>query len=320
MSVRFIGLPELACLRAIGAPPPMKVKATENNFPAELAKLGRISFDEKVVAADFMFLIALLFFQNPGFMTGFTVWFPNPGGKTYITSGGLALVAAFPLFIFPLHKKNKPERGNISPSSFVEMGDDDDGVLRFVPHVDDDDDDDDDDKEGTTILDRFSVQDLNWGVILILGGGMVLAEGFTVTGLSAWIGYQLNPLGAMPAFFSVLLLFLIVSMFTEFVSNSGAATILVPIAARLAQGNNCNPLLFVVPTALATSLAFVLPTSTPPNTITLSTGAFAFSEMNKTGVFMDVIAVVAASVVFFAFGVPVLGIELSGGLPAWASA
>jgi hypothetical protein len=35
-----------------------------------------------------MFLIALLFFQNPGFMTGFTVWFPNQGGGGIFTSGG----------------------------------------------------------------------------------------------------------------------------------------------------------------------------------------------------------------------------------------
>ena len=77
MSVRCIGLPELACLRAIGAPPPLKVKATENNFPAS-----------KVVTADFMFLIALLFFQNPRV----TQWVHDRLYGTFTSGGWLSLL------------------------------------------------------------------------------------------------------------------------------------------------------------------------------------------------------------------------------------
>jgi sodium-dependent dicarboxylate transporter 2/3/5 len=112
---------------------------------------------------------------------------------------------------------------------------------------------------------------------------------------------------------------LIVSVFTEFVLNAGAATLLVPITAGLATANNLNPLLYVIPTGMGASLAFILPTSTAPNTITLATGAFSFVDMNKAGLLMNLISVFTATCMVFAIVLPIVGVDVSGGLPDWAT-
>jgi len=87
-------------------------------------------------------------------------------------------------------------------------------------------------------------------VVLLLGGGFALAQGFTASGLSLWIGQQLARLGMLPVALILFIFITIVIWLTEVTSNTATASIMVPISASLAAAIKVNPLTFMIVSAL----------------------------------------------------------------------
>lgn len=146
------------------------------------------------------------------------------------------------------------------------------------------------------VLDWASAERIPWGVLLLFGGGLALAEGFGVSGLAGWIGGRLEGLrGASPVavIATVALLFVLL---TELTSNTATAAMAMPIMGALAPAVGLSPVTLMATAALGSALGFMLPVGTPPNAIAFATGAVSSGDMARAGVWMDLAAAAVITV------------------------
>lgn len=154
------------------------------------------------------------------------------------------------------------------------------------------------------LLDWNVAAKIPWGILLLIGGGLALAGGFTATGIDQLIASQLSFLNGMH-YFVILLVLVLIVVFLEFMSNTATAALLIPISAALAGMLDINPLLLMMPVAFAASFGFILPTSTPPNAIIISSGYVSTKTMARIGLPLNLIVVILLSLLTALF-VPIL--------------
>lgn len=136
------------------------------------------------------------------------------------------------------------------------------------------------------ILGAQEIRRLPWDVLLLLTGGLSLGVAVAETGLATWLGSRLSS-GEGAAWGLVLALAYLCSAFSNFMSNTAAANILIPLGLALGVGMEVA---FVVPIALAASAAMCLPVSTPPNAIAYSQGNLASRDFLTGGVLVGIIS------------------------------
>lgn len=148
------------------------------------------------------------------------------------------------------------------------------------------------------LLDWESAVRVPWDVLILFGGGFALAQGFQQSGLTEWIGLQLDFLRDVHWFALVLSVALVTIFLTELTSNTATASMLLPIVAGLAAAAGQNVVLSMVATALAASFAFMLPVATPPNAIVFASRQVSIAQMARAGIWMNLIgiALIASSV------------------------
>jgi solute carrier family 13 (sodium-dependent dicarboxylate transporter), member 2/3/5 len=133
---------------------------------------------------------------------------------------------------------------------------------------------------------------IDWGTILLFGGGLALGEAMFSTGLARWIGEGLaQSLHAHTALGLTVLFAVIAVLLTETTSNTATANMLVPVAIAVAQAAQVNPVPPALAACLGASLAFMLPVSTPPNAIVFGTGCVPLLKMVKHGIVLDLIGI-----------------------------
>nr|KAF6423773.1 solute carrier family 13 member 3 [Rousettus aegyptiacus] len=130
-----------------------------------------------------------------------------------------------------------------------------------------------------------------WNIMLLLGGGFAMAKGCEESGLSVWISNQLHPLENMPPTLAVLLITAVIAFFTEFASNTATIIIFLPVLAELAIRLRVHPLYLMIPGTVGCSYAFMLPVSTPPNSIAFASGHLLVKDMVRTGFLMNLMGV-----------------------------
>lgn len=144
---------------------------------------------------------------------------------------------------------------------------------------------------------------LPWGILLLFGGGMALANALKQSGLIDLIaGYFAGSEGVGVLTLTVALV-VISLLLTELISNLALVLVFVPVVGAVAQGMGLDPLHFAVPVTLAASCAFMLPMATPPNAIVFAGGQIRIAEMMRTGVVLNVVAALLA-VVFCSLVLP----------------
>ncbi|MDR6302055.1 SLC13 family permease [Mesonia maritima] len=146
-------------------------------------------------------------------------------------------------------------------------------------------------KRDRSILTWDEAVKIPWGIIILFGGGMALAEGFTSTGLAVWIAEQLTRLENLPLFFLILILVAAVNFLTEVTSNLATTAMLLPILAPVALSFNIHPYFIMIGVTLAASCAFMLPVATPPNAIVFGSGYLKIPDMVKKGFLMNIISI-----------------------------
>lgn len=156
-----------------------------------------------------------------------------------------------------------------------------------------------------------------WGVLILFGGGLSLASGFKVTGLAAWIGNQVSLLDNAPVLVLIIAVSTLIIFLTELTSNTATSAMVMPILAAVAIGLGENPLLLIVPAAIAASCAFMLPVATPPNAIVFGSGHVTIPQMAKAGFGLNIIGIVLTVAVTYFLVIPFFGVEI-GVFPEWA--
>lgn len=136
------------------------------------------------------------------------------------------------------------------------------------------------------LLDWKDMKEMQWGILLLFGGGMALAEGMEKSGIVEQIGsyFQGNKISGAVLIFS---LTLISMALTELMSNVALVTIFVPVVFGIAEGAGINPVYLALPVTFAASCAFMMPISTPPNAILFASGYIKMKEMVKTGFLLN---------------------------------
>ena len=143
----------------------------------------------------------------------------------------------------------------------------------------------------TNLLEWSDTKNLPWGILLLFGGGLALADALDKGGVIHWISNSFNDLNALP--YALLLLFLIiVAVFaTELISNLALVTVLIPIVALFAQENSYSILQICFAVTLAASFGFMMPIGTPPNAIVFSSGHITIKQMVKVGFLINIVGI-----------------------------
>lgn len=170
---------------------------------------------------------------------------------------------------------------------------------------------------GERIMDWKTARKLPWNIVLLFGGGFALALGFQASGLAIWFGEQLLWTQGVHPYLILLAVVTLMSFLTELTSNVASTQMLLPVFASLAVSSGNNPLLLMIPATLSSSLAFMLPTATPPNAIIFGTNRIQIPTMVRTGFILNMVGILVVVLVTWLLGERVLGIDL-GIIPPWA--
>lgn len=134
---------------------------------------------------------------------------------------------------------------------------------------------------------------IDWGVILLYGGGFALGELAQKTGLATAVGTGLTAWLPVSGGLGLLIAATVIAVLvSETTSNTAAANIVVPVVIPLAQAANVDPLEPALAATMAASMGFMLPVSTPCNAIVYGSGYIPLTRMIRYGLLLDVVGIV----------------------------
>jgi sodium-dependent dicarboxylate transporter 2/3/5 len=171
-------------------------------------------------------------------------------------------------------------------------------------------------RKGERIMDWKTANRIPWNIVLLFGGGFALALGVQSSGLAMWFGEQLLWTSGVNPYLILLSVVTLMSFLTELTSNVATTQMLLPVFASLAVSSGNNPMIMMVPATIAASLAFMLPTATPPNAIVFGTDRIRISTMVRTGFALNMIGVLLVVIITWLLGGPVFDIQ-PGVIPPW---
>ncbi len=265
-------------LCVMSCPRGMKVEIDPGTIRAHYDALGPMTYAQKVLLAAFASM-ALLWFTRAGFDLG-AVKIP-----------GWAQLFPVPKYV---------SDGTVGMTIAL--------LLFMIPARD---------GTGAKLLNWDVARRLPWDVVLLFGGGFALAQGFVESGLSEWVGGELQLLGGLPPLVVVLLIATTVCFLSELTSNVATAEMVLPILGALAVVIGVHPFLLMIPATLSASFAFMLPAGTPPNAIVYATGKIKMREMIGAGFVLNWAGIVIVTGITALLGQAVFGLDLTQ-LPTWA--
>lgn len=167
------------------------------------------------------------------------------------------------------------------------------------------------------LMDWRTAAKLPWEVLLLLGGGFCLAQGFKTSGLDVVIGSEVGPLlEGLPAWGVVAVVALFVSFLTEVTSNTATTAVLLPVMAAASVQVGLDPLLVMLPATIAASAAFMMPVATPPNAVVFATRRIPVPKMARAGLVLNLLMVGVLTLLFEFWVRGRLGIGME--VPPWA--
>lgn len=144
---------------------------------------------------------------------------------------------------------------------------------------------------------------IDWGIVLLFGGGLALGElGFS-TGLAEAMGKGITAWLPSQSTTAITILFTGTAIvLSEATSNTAAANMIVPVAIAVAQAAGIRPLEPALGATLGASMGFMMPVSSPTNAIVYSSGYISITSMMRYGVILDLVGFVVISVVVLLLG------------------
>jgi sodium-dependent dicarboxylate transporter 2/3/5 len=164
-------------------------------------------------------------------------------------------------------------------------------------------------RKGEFVLSWKDTRNVDWGTLILFGGGIALSDAMFKTGVAAWIATSVTGvLGAPSTLVMMLVIVLLVDLLTEVTSNTAVTSMIVPVVISVAIATGQNPVTLAVAAALAASMAFMLPVATPPNAIVFGSGYIRLGDMIKAGFILDILGWFFTVAVVFIFAHLIFGI------------
>jgi sodium-dependent dicarboxylate transporter 2/3/5 len=147
---------------------------------------------------------------------------------------------------------------------------------------------------------------IDWGIVLLYGGGLAVGEMAFSTGLAEAMGKGITSWLPSQSTIALTILFTATAaVLSETTSNTAAANMIVPVAIAVSQAAGIRPIEPVLGATLGASMGFMMPVSTPPNAIVYSSGFIPITSMMKYGIMLDVVGFVVIVALVLLLG-PVL--------------
>jgi sodium-dependent dicarboxylate transporter 2/3/5 len=251
---------------------------SSDTFKVQLKNLGKTSYEEKVVFILFL-LLAILWITRSG-----------------ISYNGFSIPGWSALFGNPKYINDG------TTAIFISL------LLFIFPAKN---------KKNQRIMNWKMANRLPWGIVLLFGGGFALAKGFETSGLALWFGEQLSWGNQIPSIVFVLAIVAMMSFLTELTSNVASTQMLLPAFAAIAVSTGDNPLLFMIPATIASSLAFMLPTATPSNAIIFGTDRVKIENMIRAGFRLNMFGIIIITLMTYLLIGKFFGVVMNV-VPDWA--
>jgi len=166
------------------------------------------------------------------------------------------------------------------------------------------------------LLDWETAVKIPWDVILLFGGGLALARGFSVSGLDVWLAGLLIAFKGSNLLILIFFVVLLTIFLTEVTSNTATSAMLIPVMASIAIAMAIHPYGPIFAAGIAASYAFMLPVATPPNAVVFGSKYISIPTMARVGFFLNIIGTVLITLLIF-YLLPLLwNIDIEQ-LPAW---
>jgi solute carrier family 13 (sodium-dependent dicarboxylate transporter), member 2/3/5 len=133
---------------------------------------------------------------------------------------------------------------------------------------------------------------IDWGVVLLYGGGFALGVLSFQTGLAEAMGRGLTGVLPIEGSFGMLVASVLVAVvLSETTSNTASANMVVPVVISIAQSAGLDPVEPALGATMAASLGFMLPVSTPCNAIVYGSGYIPLRQMMHHGLVLDLVGI-----------------------------
>lgn len=135
------------------------------------------------------------------------------------------------------------------------------------------------------VLDAKDIRQLPWDTLMLVAGGLALGLAIEEQQIATHFVEKISHIQL--TFMCLLFVFAFITVIlSNFMSNTAATTILIPMGVSLLTmvGGDVNPMVLPLVIGLSASCALFLPVSTPPNAIAFSTGLIQQSEFRLGGV------------------------------------
>ena len=140
------------------------------------------------------------------------------------------------------------------------------------------------------LLEWSQLERLPWGVLVLFGGGLALAQAVSSSGLAQSLGGVLAPLSGGSPWLVLAAVIGSVILISELASNVAVAAAFLPVVGAFAVAGGGSVLELAVPAGLAASCAFMLPVGTPPNALAFSQGVLTVRDMARAGWYLNLLA------------------------------
>ena len=131
---------------------------------------------------------------------------------------------------------------------------------------------------------------IDWGTLLLFGGGITLGNLMFEFKLAEVIGKNLLAMSGATSLWGITFgAIFIAILVSETSSNTASANMVVPVMISLAQAAGVNPIPPAIGATLGASWGFMLPVSTPPNAIVYGSGMVPITKMIRAGIFFDIL-------------------------------
>jgi sodium-dependent dicarboxylate transporter 2/3/5 len=149
---------------------------------------------------------------------------------------------------------------------------------------------------------------IDWGTVLLFGGGVLLGDLASKTGAADdWGHWLLAHTGAHDLWSLVALVTAVSLLLSEVASNTASAALMLPLAFGLAKSAGVAPVPVALGAIFGSSFGFMMPISTAPNAMAYGTGAVTMGQMVKAGICFDLLGFVVVLAVLRTL-CPLLGI------------